>query len=373
MSILIKISFFLVILKLILSHNYIKIPEVEINKLQPVLYPDTALQNEEQQQAIINQTFEIVFSEIPQVLISINHLDLWANSLQNINFQVNLLQINLLSFNATVQKSQNQELYGLNIQYLAINIKDAYVKKGTFQFSNQIYNQDSQWVYAKQSFNYQRSDLDFDIWNVSISVYIIGIDKSVQQTKNAYLSIISEINYQSYYSIQTYIEQSINPPYSTNPILSDKGNQEIITPQYNILIDKIAGIFYGFTGFEMTLDQVFRLSLKEKQIILKQQQHKVRYQYLHNQIATKMEHTFQMIREPVLKIAQILDTIKDKFLILQKETQTIAYNVINLAKYVMVKLLRIVYLVKNLITFSKSNVWLVLNNAQTILTSQHVL
>ncbi|EWS76171.1 hypothetical protein TTHERM_001202195 (macronuclear) [Tetrahymena thermophila SB210] len=79
-----------------------------------------------------------------------------------------------------------------------------------------------------------------------------------------------------------------------------------------------------------------------------------------------------MNRELVLKIAQMLDTIMGKFLIQQKEIQTIVYNVINLVKHVMVKLLKIVYLVKILITFSKNNVWLALNSAQTVIRKCNV-
>ncbi|EWS76170.1 hypothetical protein TTHERM_001202193 (macronuclear) [Tetrahymena thermophila SB210] len=149
-----------------------------------------------------------------------------------------------------------------------------------------------------------------------------------------------------------------NPPYQTQPILS---REPITIPQYKIQIDTMTGIFFGFTGFEAILGQ-----------IVKYQQYKVRYQYLHKQIATQMVLIFQMIRELVLKIAQMLDTIMDKFQILYKETQTIACNVINLAKHVMVKPLKIVYLVKILITFSKSNVWLVLNNAQTVIRNCNV-
>ncbi|EAR88656.1 extracellular matrix-like protein, putative (macronuclear) [Tetrahymena thermophila SB210] len=80
--------------------------------------------------------------------------------------------------------------------------------------------------------------------------------------------------------MQTYIEKTANQPYSTNPILSNSGN--IITPKYNIQIDKIAGIFYGFTGFEMTINgQVYRINLFAKQIAFDsgQQTNTIQLQY----------------------------------------------------------------------------------------------
>ncbi|EAR88655.1 extracellular matrix-like protein, putative (macronuclear) [Tetrahymena thermophila SB210] len=66
--------------------------------------------------------------------------------------------------------------------------------------------------------------------------------------------------------MQTYIEQTINQQNQNNPILSNQNSQAITTSQYNIKIDKIAGIFYGFTGFEVSLKYIFRLRIKEEQI-----------------------------------------------------------------------------------------------------------
>ncbi|KAL4505364.1 hypothetical protein ABPG72_002426 [Tetrahymena utriculariae] len=317
MSTLINISFFFVILKLIQSLDYIKSPQVEINQLNPVQYTASSILNNGNQQKIISQTFQTEFTETPQVLISINCLDIQANGLQNINFQINQLQINQTQFNAIIQKSGNQQIYSLYIQYLAINNKNTYVKNGNFQFSNQIYNQDSQWVYAKQQFNYSRNNLAFNIWNVSISVYIIGIDKSVQQQQNAYLSIVSEVNYNSnnfdiifktrdlnsqnkinaiyynyieiyqqksnsYYNMQTIIEQSINPANSTNPILKNQDYRTSITPYYGVQIDNIAGIFYGFSGFELSLDYVFRLEIAGAQIAYDSVQQKNNFKFQYN-------------------------------------------------------------------------------------------
>ncbi|KAL4481357.1 hypothetical protein ABPG72_010510 [Tetrahymena utriculariae] len=302
MNIIAKISFFVAILQITYSIDYISVPEIEIDNYENYV----SLQNTITQTVELHNTFDTQFTKVPQFLLCLIMMDVAIINKSNPNFKIILNNVSQTSFSVSFQKNGDVQISSLNIQYLAINHQDIYVIRGNFQFSINISSSDSQWVYARQTLNYQRNNFDSNVWNVKVHVFIIGFDKTIVQQTNAYTSFQIDVEYSSngftiifktndlnnqntinqiyynyievyqknnnnYYNIQSFIDNSLNPPISNNPLTIQGYGEKVYTSTLqNIYIDKIDGIFQGFTGFDFSYLSQIRLSLAYPQLNLNQ-------------------------------------------------------------------------------------------------------
>ncbi|KAL4469830.1 hypothetical protein ABPG72_013573 [Tetrahymena utriculariae] len=118
---------------------------------------------------------------------------------------------------------------------------------------------------------------------ISIQLYGISILTDVEYSSNSFtitfktndLNSQNTINYiyynyiefyqknnNYYYNIQSFLDHSLNPPDSNNPLTIMGDNDKSYTStQQNIYIDKIDGIFQGITGFDFTYESQIRFKL----------------------------------------------------------------------------------------------------------------
>ncbi|KAL4510222.1 hypothetical protein ABPG72_010415 [Tetrahymena utriculariae] len=307
MRVILTISFLLAIIDLIKALDYIKMPQIEINQLDLLTDNVVGLTNPSGAQNMkVSHNFEVEFTKVPQILFSVSHIDQQLSAVRYVSFQASLISINDKSFSVLVQKKSDAILKGLHIQYLAINNKDAYVINKTFNFLNSYYRQDANWIYAKQTYQYQRSNFDSSLWEVSITVFVTGIEKGffpnkkyseqffhgqyqVVQSSNSFDLIIQSpdfinasqghiiyINYlefykqknNNYFNIQTQQDRSANPTNSTNPLqdTTTPSNRTSITPIYNVNVNSVKAILYRFTGYNIRYDYYFRLEITGPQL-----------------------------------------------------------------------------------------------------------
>ncbi|KAL4496435.1 hypothetical protein ABPG72_014665 [Tetrahymena utriculariae] len=276
-----------------------KIPEAEINDLKPVPFNIYSMTDTGFQQANFSQS-QVAFTEIPQLLIRINLLDLNAQNCRDINFKISLQQVSNFQFNGIIEKKYDFKITSLHISYLAISNKDIYVKNLSFQFTNQKDLDNQELIIQKQSFHYSRKN--FYPWNITIIVYKAGIDKNIDQStfslfQQLFLSIFTNVKYLSssfeiifktqdkvfneiyfnnieiyqsnnnYYQIQNHVENSINPPDESNIITKKFIDQKkSTTPYYKVLLNSTNGIFYGLTILQVDLSSSIRFKIQNPQI-----------------------------------------------------------------------------------------------------------
>ncbi|KAL4463108.1 hypothetical protein ABPG74_007109 [Tetrahymena malaccensis] len=309
-----KVQYFPYVLTLaLISVNcleYMKIPQVETGYIKAVQFNSNPMTKSGFQQVNFSQTFQTVFTETPQILLSVCLLELDANKISHMDFQISTQEINTLQFKGIIEKKNDLNIHELHISYLAINNKNVYVKSGSFKFNKKVQNKEK-WIIEKQFFQYSRKD--FQPWNVTISVYVTGINKSfdssiTQLWNYQYLSIFTNVTYSNdsfqiifktqdknieevyfnyieiyqqndnnYYEILSVIDDSINAsfqndeskvesfvndlfnqPNDYNQISDDLTSQKIRTiPQYKVQINNINGIFYGLTGLKAELNPIY--------------------------------------------------------------------------------------------------------------------
>ncbi|KAL4472946.1 hypothetical protein ABPG72_020640 [Tetrahymena utriculariae] len=203
------------------------------------------------------------------------------------NFQASVNSSSQTQFSIKLQKDGDQGIGFLKFQYLAINLKDSFIKSGFLDFQQSFVTCDSNWMCAKQTFNYQKSNFDSKQWNVTVGFYIIGLQKVQLQFSGQTISILNEIVYYSnsfdvimktrdknvynkikkiyynyieiyqqidngYYHFQNVRDNTINPINPNDPLTQSTGLiRTSNSPAYQINIDAISGIFLGFTGLEV--------------------------------------------------------------------------------------------------------------------------
>ncbi|EWS73492.1 REJ domain protein (macronuclear) [Tetrahymena thermophila SB210] len=322
MLIILYVYLFLGILSLAKSLDYIKMPQVEINQLNLLTDQVLSLVNPKSAQSkSFTFNFGVEFTNVPQILFSVTHADLQLNPVASVSFLVTLDSISTTSFSITVSKINDEILKGLHVQYLAINNQNAYVINVKFDFYTLQQNKSNGWIKAQKTYNYQRSNFDQSQWEVSITVFIKGVDKVMEpksklstqffhgvyqvvqstnsfdiifnspDTQNArdqhfiyfnYLEFYKRKN-NNYFSIQTQVDDSSNPTNSTNPLFNNAtpGNRTSITPIYNVNVNNLKAIMYGLSGFKVRYDNFFRLELTGPQLNYDpvQQQYQFYYQY----------------------------------------------------------------------------------------------
>ncbi|KAL4495408.1 hypothetical protein ABPG73_022453 [Tetrahymena malaccensis] len=331
-----KVQYFPYVLTLaLISVNcleYMKIPQVETGYIKAVQFNSNPMTKSGFQQVNFSQTFQTVFTETPQILLSVCLLELDANKISHMDFQISTQEINTLQFKGIIEKKNDLNIHELHISYLAINNKNVYVKSGSFKFNKKVQNKEK-WIIEKQFFQYSRKD--FQPWNVTISVYVTGINKSfdssiTQLWNYQYLSIFTNVTYSNdsfqiifktqdknieevyfnyieiyqqndnnYYEILSVIDDSINAsfqndeskvesfvndlfnqPNDYNQISDDLTSQKIRTiPQYKVQINNINGIFYGLTGLKAELSKNVRFKIQNPQIQQKQNLNYFFYEY----------------------------------------------------------------------------------------------
>ncbi|KAL4467036.1 hypothetical protein ABPG74_010633 [Tetrahymena malaccensis] len=324
MTILLKISFFFfLIIDFIKTLDYIKMPQVEIKQLDLLTQGVLSLTDPKAaQQKTLNYNFEVEFTDVPQILFSVSHLNIKLSRSSYVSFQASKQSINQKSFSVLVQKKSVSILYGLHVQYLAINNKDAYVINKTFNVINSFLKKVGGQIYSKQTYQYQRSGFDSTQWEVTITVFVNGIEKvfspteklseqffhgqfQVVQNSNSFDVIfqspdsINEANYHiiyinylefykkkdnNYFYIQTQSDTSANPTNSTNPLLlnATPGNRTSIVPIYNVNVKNVKAIFYGLTGYNIRYDNFFRLEITGAQLQYNAVSQKYEFQYQYN-------------------------------------------------------------------------------------------
>ncbi|EAR99434.2 REJ domain protein (macronuclear) [Tetrahymena thermophila SB210] len=297
-------------------------PQVEINQLNLLTDQVLSLDNPSYAQShSFTFNFGVEFTKVPQMLFSVTHADLKLNPVASVSFLVNLDSISTTQFSLTVSKVMDEVLKGLHVQYLAINNQNAYVINVKFDFYSLQQREVNGWIKAQQTYNYQRSNFDQSQWEVSITVFIRGVEKvmepkspastqffignyQVVQSTNSFNIIFNSpdtqnardqnliyFNYlefykrknNNYFNIQTQVDDSANPTNSTNPLLNNAtpGNRTSIMPMYNVNVNNVKAIMYGLSGFNVRYDYFFRLELTGPQLKYDpvQQQYQFYYQY----------------------------------------------------------------------------------------------
>ncbi|KAL4471280.1 hypothetical protein ABPG73_018193 [Tetrahymena malaccensis] len=280
------------------SFNFIKIPQVFTGEIDFPRIPE--LMNAGKGQATSHISHTVQFTSTPQILLAINNMDI---STDNTNFQATISSSDSNQFSLVLQKDCDAIIYALNIQYLAINIKDSFVLTGHFNFQENIYTCDPNWMCAKQTFMYQKSNFDSQKWKVTIGFYFIGLEKVQLQNSGYGLSFLNDIAYHSnsfdiiiktrdrnvyskinkiyynyieiyqqinnsYYYISNIRDDSINPINTGNPMTlpgssgSPPRYSYIPTDKFNI--DVTSGIFLGITGLECIFNTL-RFSVQTQQ------------------------------------------------------------------------------------------------------------
>ncbi|KAL4471281.1 hypothetical protein ABPG73_018194 [Tetrahymena malaccensis] len=289
--------------------NWLKIPQVFTGQIE--FLDKTELTNKGRGQVTFQVSHTVQFTSTPQILLAINDMDIQTG---NTNFQANINSSNQTHFSLVLQKDGDEFVKDLKFQYLAINIKDSFVLTGFMNFQEKIYNCDPNFMCAKLTFMYQKTDFDRQKWNVTVGFYFIGIEK-VQLSNAGYsLSILNEIFYSSksfdiiiktrdqniynkinkiyynyieiyqqidnsYYHFSNIRDDSINPISSSNPLtFSSTEVREFQLPTYKFNIDVTSGIFLGVTGFECIDNFRFEVKIQQNEFDLNYYS----YQYIYS-------------------------------------------------------------------------------------------
>ncbi|KAL4441952.1 hypothetical protein ABPG74_003703 [Tetrahymena malaccensis] len=281
------------------SFNFIKIPQVITGEIDFMQIPELQKAGTGQATSHIYHTNQ--FTSTPQILLALSYIDFVMG---DTIFQATINSSNSTHFSLLLQKYGKTNLYRLKFQYLAINIKDCFVITGNFNFQENIYTCDPNWICAKQTFMYQKSNYDSQKQNVTVGFYFIGLDKVQLQNKGYSLSFLNEIVYNSnsfdiiiktsdqniksqikkiyynyieiyqqinssYYYISNVRDNSINPIGSSNPLTSSSfGPRYSQFPTYKFNIDVTSGIFLGITG-EPQIQYILQILLANGSIIQK--------------------------------------------------------------------------------------------------------
>ncbi|KAL4471277.1 hypothetical protein ABPG73_018190 [Tetrahymena malaccensis] len=265
------------------SFNFIKIPQVFIGDVTYFVNIGE-LQLPGQRQATHSINHSVQFTSTPQILLAIQEFDLVKG---DYNFQATVSSSSSTQFSLTLQKDGASGLANIKFQYLAINLKDSFVKTGHLNFQENIVSCVPNWMCSKQTFNYQKSNYNSQKQNVTVGFYFVGIEKVQLQNTVQTISFINEIVYSSssfdiiiktrdfniynkinkiyynyieiyqqidknYYHFFNKRDDSINPIPPNNPLTQPSTQPRYSQfPTYNINIDVISGIFLGFTGMEV--------------------------------------------------------------------------------------------------------------------------
>ncbi|KAL4493878.1 hypothetical protein ABPG73_010156 [Tetrahymena malaccensis] len=273
-----RLSILMIIFIIRCSHsfNFIKIPQVQVDQLNFVT-PEFLKAGQRLASQSINHN--VSFTSTPQILLAVERLSFDSGDL---NFKATVSSSNSTQFNLTIQRYSDKISYFFNItiRYLAINMKDCFVKTGDLSFQENKYDCDLNMMCEKQTFMYQKSNFDSQKWNVTVGFYFIGIEQVQLQNNNISLSLLNEIVYNSnsfdiivktrdknhynqinkiYYNYIEIYKQIDNSYYhfsninnSINPRQNQSNYQAFYPPDYQINIDKLAGIFYGIIEIELT-------------------------------------------------------------------------------------------------------------------------